>query len=162
MGPGRDSIEIAADNVAPTASAGGPYCVAEGEFTRAEAIAGDAGAEDVLHIPWDVNGDNIFGDVMGQSPTLTWKQLNALGITNGPATFNVGSASPTVTAASRNSSSTPLTLANSPPQNLQITVDQPAGPFFEGTQIVLSGSFVDPGVDESHTYLWQVTSSNGQ
>ena len=32
---------------------------------------------------WDVNGDGTFGDATGATPTLTWAQLAALGITDG-------------------------------------------------------------------------------
>src|SRR5207302_217685 len=36
-----------------------------------------------------INGDGIFGDASGVSPTLTWSQLQALGITDGPSQFPV-------------------------------------------------------------------------
>ena len=38
---------------------------------------------------WDVNGDGVYGDAVGQNPTLTWFQLQALGIVDGPSTFGV-------------------------------------------------------------------------
>jgi len=34
---------------------------------------------------WDVNGDGTFGDATGATPTLTWAQLEALGIDDGPS-----------------------------------------------------------------------------
>ena len=41
---------------------------------------------DTLTYSWDVNGDGTFGDASGVSPTLTWSQLQALGINDGPRT----------------------------------------------------------------------------
>ena len=41
---------------------------------------------DTLTYSWDVNGDGVFGDASGVSPTLTWSQLQALGINDGPRT----------------------------------------------------------------------------
>src|SRR5262249_45732195 len=40
-----------------------------------------------LTYSWDINGDGVYGDATGVSPTLSWSQLQALGI--GSGTFNV-------------------------------------------------------------------------
>jgi hypothetical protein len=50
--------------------------------------ASDAGNSG-LSYSWDINGDGVYGDATGANPTLTWAQLNALGINDGPATRNV-------------------------------------------------------------------------
>ena len=157
-----DVVNVNVDNVAPSANAGGPYAISEGGSLTLLATGVDAGAEDVLQFSWDVNGDNVFGDAVGQSPTLTWNQLNLLGIANGPATFNVKVRVSDADGGTTDSAGTPLTLNNVAPQNLQIALDQPLGPLQEGTQISLSGTFADPGAGETHTYLWEVLSTNGQ
>jgi hypothetical protein len=72
----------------PTASAGGPYAIAEGQSLTLAATASDPGGGP-LSLSWDINGDGVYGDATGAAPTLTWNQLRALGINNGPALLNV-------------------------------------------------------------------------
>ncbi len=67
------------------ADAGGPYTVAEGGSLDLDASASSPD----LTYEWDVNGDNAFGDASGPSPTLSWSDLEALGIDDGPASYNV-------------------------------------------------------------------------
>jgi hypothetical protein len=74
--------------VAPTANAGGPYSINEGDALKLDA----SGSTDPQGIPltysWDVNGDGKFGDVTGVTPSLSWAKLNSLGIT-GPGTWSI-------------------------------------------------------------------------
>ena len=68
---------------ASAAEAGGPYTVAEGgSLTLAGSVAP---ADPAATYTWDVNGDGTFGDATGAAPTLTWAQLEALGIDDGPS-----------------------------------------------------------------------------
>jgi hypothetical protein len=71
-----------------TVTANGPFTVAEGKSIKLSATAVDAFKRTVTYT-WDVNGDSTFTDATGSSPTLTWAQLTALGINDGPAVFNV-------------------------------------------------------------------------
>lgn len=72
-------------NSPPVASAGGPYVITEGDAMSLSATGSyDPDLLDNLTYSWDVNGDGVFGDASGVSPTLTWAQLQALGITQGP------------------------------------------------------------------------------
>lgn len=72
---------------APAAEAGGPYAVAEGgSLTLAGSVAP---ADPAATYTWDVNGDGTFGDATGATPTLTWAQLEALGIDDGPSSHVV-------------------------------------------------------------------------
>ncbi|WP_345802251.1 Ig-like domain repeat protein [Microbacterium sp. AZCO] len=64
------------------ADAGGPYSVAEGEDLELDGSGSSPGAT----YEWDVDGDGDFSDATGVSPTLTWAQLEALGIDDGDAT----------------------------------------------------------------------------
>lgn len=67
-------------------SAGGPYTISEGDSL---ALSGSATGTGSLTYSWDVNGDSVFGDAVGASPTLNWAQLVALGISAGYSTRNV-------------------------------------------------------------------------
>jgi hypothetical protein len=73
--------------VAPTnVSAGGPYTIGEGSPIN---LVGSATGTGPLTYSWDVNGDDVFGDAAGATPTLSWAQLVALGINDGLTTRNV-------------------------------------------------------------------------
>ena len=86
--PNGNTSEFAANVFASTftANAGGPYAISEG---AALSLAGSA--SDPLGIPltysWTINGHT--GAATGTNPTLTWSQLQALGIDDGPATFRL-------------------------------------------------------------------------
>jgi VCBS repeat-containing protein len=86
------TITVTGVNDTPTADAGGPYVISEGDSLALDGSASsDIDAGTVLTYTWDINGDGNFGDATGESPTVTWAQLNALSpaIDNGPATFDV-------------------------------------------------------------------------
>lgn len=75
------------NNLPPTADAGGPYAVMEGDGVSLSAAATTDPENDPLTYTWDINRDGVFGDAAGVNPSLTWAQLVALGMGNGPATF---------------------------------------------------------------------------
>ncbi|MBN9522572.1 M36 family metallopeptidase [bacterium] len=73
-----------------TPTTGGPYTVIEGQSLQLNGGAtdpNDGGA--ALTYSWDLNGDGVFGDVLGRTPLVSWASLVALGINDGPGTFNV-------------------------------------------------------------------------
>jgi len=75
------TISIVVDTSPVDVRAGGPYTVAEGGSLTLAAVATSRDGNPLTY-SFDVNGDGVFGDVTGQDPTLTWAQLNALGITH--------------------------------------------------------------------------------
>lgn len=79
-----DDLEQVVDPVV-VADAGGPYTVAEGGDLHLDGSGSSPGAT----YAWDVDGDGDFSDATGVSPTLTWLELEALGIDDGPAAFDV-------------------------------------------------------------------------
>ena len=76
------STGLLAQVVNPFADAGGPYSVAEGGALTLDGSGSTAGAS----LEWDLNGDGNFSDAAGVAPTLSWADLQALGINDGPAT----------------------------------------------------------------------------
>lgn len=83
------TVTATPNNSAPTADAGGPYSIKEGDNLVLDGSHSTDPDNDTLTYSWDVNGDGVFGDATGVNPTLTKAQLNALGINNGTAAFNV-------------------------------------------------------------------------
>ncbi len=67
----------------PTAEAGGPYTIFAGDSLTLDA----SGSSDPKNLPltfsWDITGDGKYDDARGVNPTLTWAQLQALGIRAG-------------------------------------------------------------------------------
>jgi len=100
------------DTLPTNVSAGSSYTITEGATLNLTASATGLGP---LVYSWDVNNDGVFGDATGINPTLTWPQLQALDINDGPISQNLrvqvdnGAHPPVV------SSATPLTINNSLP-----------------------------------------------
>lgn len=67
------------------ADAGGPYSIAEGDSLTLDGSGSSPGAI----YEWDLNEDGDFTDATGIAPTLSWTELEALGIDDGPAVWTV-------------------------------------------------------------------------
>jgi hypothetical protein len=92
----------------PTASAGGPYTMTYGGNLTLSASGSDPDG-DSLTYSWTINGH--AGAATGASPTLTWAQLQALGVTSAQP-FSVS-----VTASDGNG-------ASATSANVQVTVNK--------------------------------------
>ena len=68
------------------ADAGGPYSVAEGGSLTLDG----SGSTPEADYAWDLDADGDFTDASGSAPTLTWAQLEALGIDDGLIRISVG------------------------------------------------------------------------
>ena len=62
--------------------------IAEGQSLTLSptAVAPSSGT---LSYAWNLNGNGNYNQASGSDPTLTWSQLNALGINDGPETFQM-------------------------------------------------------------------------
>lgn len=109
IAPSSASVDQVVGPVPPVADAGGPYTVAEGESLTLDGSGSSPG-----DLSWDLNGDDDFGDATGVSPTLTWADLEALGINDGPATHEVR-ARITAEGMERTSAVVVLTVTNTAP-----------------------------------------------
>jgi hypothetical protein len=146
-------------NLPPTPRAGGPYTINEGASLTANASTSSDPDGDPLTFSWDINGDGVFGDSVGATPTLTWTQLQALGIVNGPSSIDVRVRADDGAGHVVTSTAVKLDVLNVKP-----VVN--AGPgtrnVLESTQVALNGTFIDPGTADTHTLRWHVVASNGQ
>lgn len=79
------SVGSLVHGVRPVAAAGGPYTTAEGGGVTLDGSGSTAGA----NYAWDLDGDGVFTDATGVSPSLTWAQLEGLGINDGPSDHDV-------------------------------------------------------------------------
>ncbi len=135
-------------NQAPVAVAGGPYTVQEGDDLALDGSGStDPDPDDVLTYRWDVDGDGDYDEnVTGVAPTLTWAELVALGVDNGPDTRTVTlEVSDGIHAAMDTAS---LTVENGPP-----VLDPIAGPD-SGVRcqpLLYSVDFTDLGTTDTHT-----------
>lgn len=79
-----------APNPMPIADAGGPYIIPQGNQVTLSAI-GSIDNSDIKQYSWDLNGDGVYGDVIASnySTTVTWAQLQAIGIGNVPEVRNI-------------------------------------------------------------------------
>jgi len=72
----------------PVAHPGGPYTVASGSsLTLNGSQSRDPHHPTLSSLKWDLNGDGVFTDAIGTSPTLTWAQLSGLGLGVGSHTI---------------------------------------------------------------------------
>lgn len=148
-----------ASNAPPLAIAAGPYNIAEADSLTLDGSFSDDPDGDPIVISWDINDDGIFGDAIGVTPNLTGAQLQALGILNGPSTFEVRVRVDDGQGHVVTSSPTALTVTNVAPE-VSVTASSFQVP--EGDQLDFSGSFTDPGTTDTHTLNWHVVADNGQ
>jgi hypothetical protein len=85
-------------NQPPAAQAGGPYAIGEGQSLALDGSGSSDPNGDALSYSWDLNGDGVYGDATGSNPVLTWPQLQALGIDDGPSA-TVSNFAPTIDLA---------------------------------------------------------------
>jgi phospholipase C len=143
----------------PTASAGGPYVIYEGQSLTVNASATTNFDGNPVTYSWDINGDHIYGDATGVMPTLTWTQLIALKIGERSAITSLTvEAIDTVTGYYTNSEATDFTVLQvAPTLSLSGLITGLEGGSYN---LNLSGSYSgDP--DKDVIMSWTVTWGDG-
>jgi hypothetical protein len=80
--------EVVVTNEPPSADAGTPYEIYEGDPLALDATDSFDPDGDPLTYAWDLNGDGQFTDATGATPVVTWADLISLGIDD-DGTFSV-------------------------------------------------------------------------
>jgi len=73
-------VEYQDNNTVPVADAGGPYAIAEGDGVVLDASASSDIDGDSLSFAWDLDNDGTYGDVTGETASLSWAALQGSGI----------------------------------------------------------------------------------
>jgi hypothetical protein len=149
-GAATDTATLQITNVPPTAHAGGSYIIDEGEDAILDASGSHDPVDDALTFTWDLNGDAVFGDATGETPTVSWDTLETLGLgDNGAYTITVrvsdGTDTDTDTAELAVLNVSPTAVAD--------------GPYFvtEGNNLSLDGTASsDPSQADILTFTWDL------
>jgi WD40 repeat protein len=140
----------AAFAVPPTANAGGPYTIAEGDGLTLDGSASyDFDGDPITSYQWDINYNGTWTQVTGVSPTVSWAQLQSYGVDdNGGYSVRLR-----VTAGGETDYSSRTMTVNNTPPTLAVTG---AATIAEGQSYTLDLSAADPGADAitSWTVNW--------
>lgn len=135
-------IEVTPQDDAPTVSAGGPYTITEGDSLTLAAIGFDPDG-DTLTYEWDIDGDGQYDDATGANPTLTWSQLEALGLGDGPVMRNISVE--VSDGVGTTTDATTLVVTNAPPvpTNVTLTVAEDGVLFISASTLARDAGYAD-------------------
>ena len=130
-------IVIYRPNIPPVANPGGPYEIdvtnpnaalvldGRGSYDPEQALGRDGG---IVSYSWDLNGDGVFGDATGPTPTLTAAKIRALNLDSGRQTIalEVTDTSSASVAASTTVAVSPYDAADTiPPVVTRVQAESP-------------------------------------
>jgi len=148
----------------PTADAGGPYSIKEGDSLSVNGSRSTPSSanDPIVQYQWDFNNDGVY-DVIATSATTTvsWSTLFSLGLNNGPKQYTIGLRVKAQSGA-LGSATAKVDVADVPP-----VVGLAGSPTVnEGSSYNLTLLYTDPGADpvKSWTINWgdgAVTTSMG-
>lgn len=77
-----DIVVLQSANVAPSAEAGGPYSMLEGQNLQLNGSGSDPNEDcgDTLTYHWDLNDDAVYNDATGEASLVPWSTLEPLGL----------------------------------------------------------------------------------
>jgi 5-hydroxyisourate hydrolase-like protein (transthyretin family) len=127
-------------NQPPVAIVNGPYTGYEGSPIDFSATGSSDPDGDLITYSWDLNGDGIYGDATGATPSYTWYD-DYFGVIS----VEVSDGYFTVTA------STTVTVYNVAPDITYLTVSP--GVVAVGGTVTLDATFTDPGTLDTHTAM---------
>jgi hypothetical protein len=149
---GEDStnVMLTSLNVPPTADAGTNQTVDEGEQADFTGTFTDPGVEDTHTTAWEVVNSSGSTVATGSGSSISYT----------PDDNDTYTVTFTVTDDDNGVGSDSVLLMS---LNVAPTVDAGADQMALAGQVVtFTGTFSDPGTADTHTFLWEVESSNGQ
>ena len=132
---------ISVANLSPTASAGGPYVVDEGQSLSLNGSGSDPGGGDLTFV-WDLDDDGLFDDANEPMPSISWPDDGRYTVTLRVADSQTLSAT----------SSATVSVANLPPTAT-------AGPdqtVIAGHPFTVTAIATDPSPLDMLTYHWDM------
>lgn len=129
------AVDIGAVELQDTAPEGDPgdgYTLIEGQsLTLSASDSADAQGESLTY-SWDINGDGIYGDATGPTPTLSWPQLAALGIVGRSTPYHVSVRVDDGFGGSHSVTTAPVNLVVTPRPHVTAIVGPRTGPLPQG------------------------------
>ena len=146
----QQDFQVVVTNVLPTVQIGDPYVIDEGTSLILDASDTTDPGSDTLTYAWDLDNDGEYDDATGVSPTLTWSELTALGLSSVGIAQTIG-----LRVTDDHGSvtqSTTLTINNQLPN---VSVD---GPYvvYDGYDLTLDASATTDAGDDTLTYEWDL------
>jgi parallel beta-helix repeat protein len=143
---GGDYLPLTASaggNQAPVANAGGPYSTIEGSEITFDASGSTDPDGDDLQYRWDFENDGVWDTGFSTDPTAvnTWDNDRT-----GTATVEV------TDGELSNTSTADVTISNADP--VVDAIASPVDPCQVSSQIAVSSTFSDSGVQDTHTAVW--------
>jgi len=77
-------------NIAPVSNAGGDYQINEGQALQLDGSASIDPDGHLFSYVWDLDGDGVYGDAVGATPTVTWQTLSDLGLPSDGTAVQIG------------------------------------------------------------------------
>ncbi len=124
----------------PIADAGGAYNIAEGDSVALDGSGSIDPQGDPLTFQWDLDNDGTYGDVTGETPTVTWATLQTWGIDD-DGTHTIGLR--VTDGVDSDTTTTTILVANTEPT---VTVTG-AGAAAVGEPLTVTIDATDPGAD---------------
>jgi PKD repeat protein len=146
-GTGSFGLELQMLNTSPVADANGPYTANEGSMVTFDGSGSSDPEGDTLNYRWDFDMDSVWdtswmtSSTTGHTYADDWSGSVTLQVTDGE--FNV-------------SDSAAVTILNVAP-TADAGIDLTAN---EGATVNFSGSFTDPGAEDTHTLDWDFGDGN--
>jgi len=150
-GTDSDTATIYVTNTAPVPNAGHTYDIDEGQSLVLDGTASFDYGDDVLGpYDWDIDGDKDYSDgISGSTVTVSWAQLESLFVNDdGEYTIWLRVADED---GAQSEASARLTIHDAPPYDTSA-----GGPYtiWEGDDLMLSGSTLDPSSADTFSYIW--------